>query len=636
MKKIALLMDSWHRHMIAAWPIGIIDELRKKQIDASLYIFCCAGNWSKDEAYNEGEYGILSLPNFSRFDGVIVDFSNMHSQQEMQTLIEQINYSGIPAVSLQKQIEGFTYIGADNYSAMRQIAAHLHEVHHLDRFWLMMGPEDNYESEVRERGIRDYLKEKGLHLAKDDVVHVDFDYQSGVRGYHILRGTHQELPQAVICVNDKQAIAVCEEAEKEGFKVPDDFAVTGFDNFEEVGFYMPRITTMSNVREKLSARAVDCLVDAWNGNPQPDIIYNPVDFLQYESCGCHTQMPDIREKLKEQVVYNIEINKYNTELLDLEAEMPRCMTVQEVAEAVDEKLTHLHGDAFFMMVDPKLFAEPESYVRKPGGREKLTGSFCRGCYPVQMKIVYAREGKKRERDFEGQMISDIFPLLSLDKPAEDYLFLPIHFRESSIGYIAFKNVTAFLDKQMYFRAAVIIQNRIQEMYREQISRLTKERLSLLYETDSMTGMLNRIGFIEQGEEYFELNHRRGRQVFVMFIKLNSLKKINDGYGHKSGDRAVTDMANIINELFTHDSVCARMGGGEFVVLGTFLSEDDLEDLKESINTKLFNLKKEEHIPFDLDVSIGTSVAKASATETLEHFVKEANDQMYMEKSKHLQ
>ncbi|MGN0240701.1 MAG: LacI family DNA-binding transcriptional regulator, partial [Candidatus Weimeria sp.] len=420
MKKIALLMDSWHRYMVAAWPIGIINELKKKRIDASLYIFSCAGNWNTDEEYNEGEHGILSLPNFSEFDGVIVDFSNMYSTQTLQTLIEEIKISGIPAVSLQRKIEGFTYVGIDNYDAMRQMSAHLHEVHHLNRFWLMMGPEYNDESKRREQGIRDYLKENNLYLAKDDVVHVDFDYQSGIKGYHMLRSTHQELPDAIICVNDNQAIGVCEEAEKEGFKVPDDFAVTGFDNFDKASFYMPRITTMSNSREKLSACACDCLVAAWNGKSMPEEIYNKVDFMRFESCGCHTDLPDLRERLKAQVVENIDINKYNTELLDLEAEMPRCRTIQEVAEACDEKLTLLHGDAFYMMIDPKVFVVDQTSGR-PGARENLTRNFCRGRYPLQMEIVYAREGRKRENDFEGQMISDIFPLLSLDNPAEDYL-----------------------------------------------------------------------------------------------------------------------------------------------------------------------------------------------------------------------
>ena len=276
-------MDSWHRYMVAAWAIGIVQELKKRKTDACLYIFCCAGNWSLDEEYNEGEYGIFSLPNFNEFDGVLIDFSNMHSYNEEHIVTERIRYSGIPAISLQKQIDGFTYVGADNYSAMRQMAAHLHEVHNINRFWLLMGPEDNFESNVREKAIRDYMNENGIILRKDDVVHVDFDYQAGVRGYRQLRSLHSDLPEAIICANDNQAIAVCEEAAQDGLKVPDDFAVTGFDNFDKAGFYTPRITTMSNVREKLVAKAVDVLIDIWNGHPAPKEVYNIVDFLPYES-----------------------------------------------------------------------------------------------------------------------------------------------------------------------------------------------------------------------------------------------------------------------------------------------------------------------------------------------------------------
>ncbi|MGN0240162.1 MAG: GGDEF domain-containing protein, partial [Candidatus Weimeria sp.] len=188
-------------------------------------------------------------------------------------------------------------------------------------------------------------------------------------------------------------------------------------------------------------------------------------------------------------------------------------------------------------------------------------------------------------------------------------------------------------KQMYFQAAVIIQNRIYEMYRELSFKHTNERLSLLYKTDSLTGMLNRSGFIEQGEAYFETNHRRGRRLFIVFIKIDGLKKINDDYGHKTGDRVIGDVANVIKDLFSREAVCARMGGGEFLGLGTFLSDEDLDDLKDSINTKIISMEKERHLPFELNLSIGSSVVNASDNDNLEHFVKRANDAMYEEKSK---
>ncbi|MDD6551732.1 MAG: diguanylate cyclase, partial [Lachnospiraceae bacterium] len=454
------------------------------------------------------------------------------------------------------------------------------------------------------------------------------------RGYHILRSMHQELPEAIICVNDNQAIAACEEAVRDGFTVPDDFAVTGFDNFDKAGFYSPRITTMSNVREKLSARAVDILVDAWNGKPMPKKVYNPVDFLKYESCGCRPPLPNIRQNLKMQVLENIDGDRYASELLDLESVMPKCNTIEEVAEAVDEQLELMRGDAFYLMVDPKVFAVSRQISAKPTARENLTSNFCRGCYPLQMQIVYAREGEKRERDFEGQMISDIFPLLSLDKPAEDYLFMPIHFEESSIGYVAFRNVTGILDKQMYFKAVMTIQRRIEELYKAATARQINERLSLLYKTDALTEVLNRLGYNEEGSAYFEQHHRRGQQIYVMFCDLDRLKFINDNYGHKAGDRAITDIANTLRAVLGKDSVIARMGGDEFVAMGTFVSDEDLEDIRQAIDSRLQTLRDDERLPYDLTVSMGTSIVDATATEGLEHFVREADERMYAEKMKH--
>ena len=123
-------------------------------------------------------------------------------------------------------------------------------------------------------------------------------------------------------------------------------------------------------------------------------------------------------------------------------------------------------------------------------------------------------------------------------------------------------------------------------------------------------------------------------MFVVFVKIDSLKQINDDYGHKTGDRVICDMAHVMNELFSRDAVCARMGGGEFIGIGTFLSDDDLDDIKDSINTKTIAIEKARHLPFKLSVSIGSSVVNASDNESLEHVVKRANDAMYEEKSKH--
>ena len=45
-----------------------------------------------------------------------------------------------------------------------------------------------------------------------------------------------------------------------GFKAPEDFRVTGFDNFDKAGFYKPSITTVSHIREEAGYHSMDVLL----------------------------------------------------------------------------------------------------------------------------------------------------------------------------------------------------------------------------------------------------------------------------------------------------------------------------------------------------------------------------------------
>ena len=52
---------------------------------------------------------------------------------------------------------------------MKQVIAHLHEVHDCKKFWLLVGAQDNYESSCRLQGMLDYAKEHKIKIDKDDI-----------------------------------------------------------------------------------------------------------------------------------------------------------------------------------------------------------------------------------------------------------------------------------------------------------------------------------------------------------------------------------------------------------------------------------------------------------------------------------
>lgn len=82
--------------------------------------------------------------------------------------------------------------------------------------------------------------------------------------------------------------------------------------------------------------------------------------------------------------------------------------------------------------------------------------------------------------------------------------------------------------------------------------------------DSLTGVLNRNGFIESAEVRLAKAKPDSPRT-LLFVDINEFKRINDSFGHAAGDRVLQEVARILSESTESDLVC-RWGGDEFVVL----------------------------------------------------------------------
>ena len=326
MRKVALITDGWRRLFTYAWPAGILQRIRETGEDVNLYIFNSTGNWSRDAGYNRAEYNIYNLPELSDFDGIILELNNISSPAVLADVISNAKRSGRPVVSIANELGDFYYVGIDNYSAMKQVIAHLHEVHDCKKFWLLVGAQDNYESSCRLQGMLDYAKEHKIKIDKDDIWYGSFDYKSGLEGYKHLWDRHKELPDAVICINDNVAVAVCEAAAQMGFHAPADFRITGFDNFDKAGFYTPSITTVGHIQEEAAYQGMDVLLRLWAGENVPKYNFTETEMLWQESCGCGKgSSRDARAHLKDQIMYSVESEEFDEEVLSMEAEMMKLL-----------------------------------------------------------------------------------------------------------------------------------------------------------------------------------------------------------------------------------------------------------------------------------------------------------------------
>ena len=96
-------------------------------------------------------------------------------------------------------------------------------------------------------------------------------------------------------------------------------------------------------------------------------------------------------------------------------------------------------------------------------------------------------------------------------------------------------------------------------------RISHEREQLATH-DTLTGLPNRMLFMDRLEQALVRAQRRGTLVGVMFMDLDRFKRVNDTLGHDSGDQLISEMARRLCSAARAEDTVARLGGDEFVVV----------------------------------------------------------------------
>jgi diguanylate cyclase len=119
--------------------------------------------------------------------------------------------------------------------------------------------------------------------------------------------------------------------------------------------------------------------------------------------------------------------------------------------------------------------------------------------------------------------------------------------------------------------AIIQKNIIEQQKVELLDK--NQQLEQMARTDMMTGLANRICFTEQTELEMARTRRAGNVSSVVLLDLDSIKIVNDRYGHPVGDQVLTTVADIIKNQLRSIDLAARFGGDEFALL---LPDTDLK------------------------------------------------------------
>ena len=600
MKKIALISDGWKRLVTYSWVDGIMQGAGEIGEDICLYHFNTNGNWSHDKKYNEGEYSLYTLPNYDEYDGVIFDGTNTTDQKQLEKIVSKLKTLSIPVVSISYAVEGFYYVGNNNKKLFRQMIDHLYYVHGCRDFVFAGGPDYNYENQMRYEAFKEAMADYGLPAGEDRCLFGDFDFGTGVRYMREWVKQKKKLPGAFVCANDNIAAGLCCAADQLGYRIPQDFLVTGFDNLDKAAYYKPQISTVEHNRGNIGKAALRILSRLWKGENVEPFHYFTSECIFGESCGCpNSGRVEYRDYAKWQIEYSVKREYEEEAVMALENHIAECNDYRNLFKSFVEYLLSLDCDGAYIVVNQKLLDADIDTVFPTKRYERR-----------DLVIGYAaeREGElpiSDEKELERYMEENGLHV--------SYMFSPIHFREQLVGFTILKNPTFLYANPNFYDVHSVFISKIENLFKQ-------TKLKNVYNRDSLTKLYNRVAYQEMIVPRFAKYQRQNIPCAMVFFDVDSFKQINDTYGHDFGDEVLKKIAHTLEQNKPEHGFVYRFGGDEFVVFFSDATMDKCRQFVRRVNDALS--------PQNIHVSHGIIITDPGSSCTLDEYLVMADKKMY--------
>lgn len=624
-KRIAVLGNGWSVEYLKVVLSGIRQGAKEHNADVMFFM-----NYSiNDDTYenSKGEANIFKLSEYADFDGVILLSNTFHLREEFEFVKSRYIGSNIPAISLEYDIPGLTFLGSENYSGMRSLCDHVLDEHDAKCVMYISGPIDHSENIVRRKALEDALEEHGLKLEEENVLVCNWNISEVERDLPKWLETHSYVPDYVACANDMMAMGACTVLENCGYHVPDDVVVTGFDQLATAEAFSPAIATVGRNWETLGHKAVDYLFEMMQGKEVAKVNHVETKAVPSESCGCTRHDVLEAEVIAERrICYNNYLSRANIGLYvcALADNISKAVTEEELVSllATNSWNSTYEGEEFYICLVDDFF----SSLKNDTGLKHIG-------YTDKMDVICGcKNGVVSERI---QMdTKNIIPAYNQkDGECDIYLLLPLYGDEGCFGYVVFRGEIPILYDYSLYSWVRHMNMSMRHIRRGIVMNEMNSRLKHLSNTDALTGVYNRMGCDNVAYPFLEKCHRQGKRAALMFADINKMKLINDNFGHIQGDTAIRTIARVITEVLKDEWIVVRYGGDEFLMVGECENDEAAEGKLHEISLHLKEVREQMRLPYKLRVSMGYFMVNPEDTLNMSDCLTRAEDAMYVMKKK---
>ena len=570
-----------------------------------------------------GEANIVRLVPYDELDALIVCQDTLRDGEVIQYVWKSIEEKcNCPVITLRQDSGKYPCVLVDASNCIEQMVYHFVDEHHKTKFGFMSGPFEHPDAIKRLNEFKRALANRGIPYDDKLVFEGDFWRKKGKEAANYFTLELDECPEVIICANDYMANALMNELIDKGISVPEDIAVSGFDDIWEASITMPPITTVTVPVDEIAEMAIKKIEKIWAGEEVERITTVNAKLVIRNSCGCK------KIGMQSMLTKRVRQAKEFENLLECNQDNIYFMIDLSNMDSIDGIENHLRFNEFFGNHISNLF------ICLGEGRGNK--------YPKyhSTKLGFAEKSKavgglfhKRSISTEIFQTHELLPKEATECDPMIYYFFPLHSNEYSLGYIAisFRGI-ASVGKSFHYWLA-ILGNAIETIRIKQRNQGLLAELNNLYIHDSLTGLYNRRGFDYASEDLYS-SARRDRKSFIIFaIDMDNLKIVNDKFGHMNGDLALKTIGTAMCEAAKNEDVCARVGGDEYNVIGLEYTKEEADKFVENFYEYLNKFNETSELPYLINASVGYYLLEQGEQTSLEQCIVAADESLYEHKRK---
>lgn len=222
-----------------------------------------------------------------RLDGLILFEENQINEEEIQMMREQ----GLKCVFLDRACQGtgMSSIIFNSYQSAAKACEYLIGLGHR-KIGFIAGSKTMFDSRARFEGYRDMLTRHNCPFEEKYVLEGLFEEYASYGAVKAFIHAHApDLPDAFIAGNDLSAIGCIKALQTEGYVVPRDISVLGFDDIDIAEYFSPPLTTLKNPVARQGALAVETVFALMKEEEEGTVITLDGELVVRASCQFHNR-----------------------------------------------------------------------------------------------------------------------------------------------------------------------------------------------------------------------------------------------------------------------------------------------------------------------------------------------------------